>query len=232
MVVKNCEHCGKRFEYKHPSKKQRFCSKSCVALWGRSVGRYPQKPRTGSDAACEVCGQSFYVKLHMVSSRRFCSAKCMHVWQLRDSVVRPCEWCGAEMKMPPAKAKVQRFCSVVCGAEGRRRNALDRTHNGRRVQMNQAGYIKVWEPENSGAHEGWMLEHRVVMERHLGRLLSRTETVHHQNGVKDDNRLENLVVLSRAAHTAVTNKETVAKRKRERAELAEYRKRYGELVLP
>ena len=48
---------------------------------------------------------------------------------------------------------------------------------------------------------GWMFEHRYIMEQHLGRKLNASEAVHHKNHNRNDNRLENLEVMGHGEHT-------------------------------
>lgn len=51
---------------------------------------------------------------------------------------------------------------------------------------------------NGYVYRGARPEHRVVMEEHLGRRLLPIENVHHKNGVRNDNRIENLELWSRS----------------------------------
>ena len=76
------------------------------------------------------------------------------------------------------------------------RTGKDANHwkGGRRISR---GYILILNPLHPFCDvHGYIWEHRLVMEKHIKRFLKPEERVHHLNGIKDDNRIENLKLFS------------------------------------
>lgn len=117
--------------------------------------------------------------------------------------MRKCVVCG---KLLIGKQK--KCCSRSCaGKLGNSQYKGENAKNwkGGRVKHSD-GYIRIFKPDHPYACYGYVLEHRLVIEEHLGRCLIPGEIVHHINGIKDDNRIENLELLpDQSSHSRLHN---------------------------
>lgn len=78
----------------------------------------------------------------------------------------------------------------------------NRWKGGRKIDAN--GYVYILKKDHPKASwDGYVAEHRLVMEKVLGRYLRKGEIPHHKNEVEGDNRPENLEILSPSKHTLI-----------------------------
>ena len=129
-----------------------------------------------------------------------------------------CSICKKEFDIPYFRKDNAKFCSYKCYW-----NSLKGTHqtpesNKKRsnslkgekgsgwkggVSFNN-GYKYIFNPKHPfRSNRGYIAEHRIVMEKYLGRYLTNNEIVHHINGKKTDNRIDNLMLFpTNTAHLA------------------------------
>lgn len=181
-----CEWCGREKEAKYKSHIKRFCSHKCANEYRWSVAEKQE-----IEIKCSVCGENFRVKKsdHRIKEGKeiqYCSYKCAGIAKKTGAMVR-CKQCGKEFY-----ATKNVFCSPHCSSEYRSENTVKKVYgeNGYRVH-HVRGYNK----------RGNAKEHRLIMEAYLGRRLDKDEVVHHINGIRSDNRLENLQVMTRGEHS-------------------------------
>ena len=127
----------------------------------------------------------------------------------RKFIWTPCIDCGKERWVGLIKGKPESLRCNSCARKGERNPSFGKhgensyCWKGNRGR-NKMGYIGVWVDSGSPyyimSHKNRIKEHRLIIANHLKRCLKSWEIVHHINGIKDDNRIENLELLTKKVH--------------------------------
>lgn len=151
---------------------------------------------------CLICSKLFSARNNDNGRAKYCSTKCQYEGK-RKHVKIKCKFCENECESTPSGTK--EFCNKTCFNAYR-----SKTYRGERAfhwkggRIDNDGYIAVIVKDHpyglKKTNTQYILEHRLVVEKHLGRYLLPTEHVHHVNGNKKDNRIENLILLTNSDH--------------------------------
>lgn len=142
---------------------------------------------------CQICNKEISVPPSR-AARKYCSRICQgiarHNKHPRVFIKRKCLHCGSVFIVDRSQLKhgYGKYCSKSCSSS-KHLNAASR-------HVRPDGYIEV-------CHKGKRhLEHRLIMEKKIGRELKTNEHVHHLDGNKQNNNINNLFICSPKEHSS------------------------------
>lgn len=130
-------------------------------------------------SVCPQCQSIFINSQASTHHKTYCSKACY--WNFKNAQrtkTAVCQECGNSFTRKQLGADVLKYCSNRCAGIAR---SLKRPY------LHTTGYVMIHTPG-----EGTRKEHHLIMESFLGRRLVKGENVHHRNGIRTDNRIENL----------------------------------------
>lgn len=186
MITRTCQNCGKDYETS-PSIKLKYCSHRCAS----------DAKRRGEYVACVQCGKEYW-RFASTPNRRYCSKSCAATAKnLTDA--NPAHHRDISGENNPMYGR------GMVGAEnpmfGKTKDLAPRWNGGTKKRSD--GYIMVVAPDEhpfpaytKASGTKYILEHRLVMEQHLGRYLLPDEVVHHKDGNPSNNAIDNLQLFA------------------------------------
>ena len=209
-IEKVCENCQQPFAC-FPSENRRYCGLACRSAHRFSKG-IPAEGRTPLNFTCRECGKGFSMMKNFVAAYHkkygrdpwYCSRQCSGIGRRKTSEsgnTFTCLECGKEnpkRRKPGGRIyEQQKYCDTRCKSAHQRTKALNKFNRGEYGRhLKRHGYVAISVPSLVNGTKGHILEHRYVMSKRLDRDLFPGETVHHINGIRSDNRIENLELFS------------------------------------
>lgn len=188
-----CVRCGKQFEsVQDHGVWKKYCSRKCFCAGAP----------TPTEKVCPSCDSVF---LAMAASHRtgdglriYCSMKCRNAGLLKGEL-KTCVNCGNQFHQSPSK-QAQRppdsCCSAQCNKEYYIGSLNHAWKGGKYVNYNGEVVVNFERPNYVSKYCG---EHRAVVIRTIKRVIHRTEIVIRINGIRTDNKPENLFVCGTIA---------------------------------
>jgi hypothetical protein len=168
---------------------------------------------------CVNCGSNVRAVLSKVTKggKKFCSNKCKNAFRVKYNRQKSgyrdkkCLHCGIYFSKPKTRGwgikkwSQTKFCSKTCQNLARSGNSSVLWKNGRHID--NAGYILLYSPNHSFKNAGkYVMEHRLVAEKVLKRYLTRKEVIHHIDGDKTNNNIDNLFLFSNTSEHIIFHK--------------------------
>jgi hypothetical protein len=172
--------------------------------------------KTRTKASCERCGLEYERTPHQIkkSIKRYCGMVCAGLSRRGKAnknnrkVVKSCLVCSKVFYVFPYRENSAKTCSRKC-AINVLGNAISEHYDGKRKlhKNKKSGYLYI------SFRGKYFPHHRFVVEQALGRSLKENEQVHHKNGIRDDNRVENLQIMDLVEHAKLSAMQRWGKRK-------------------
>jgi hypothetical protein len=188
-MLKNCKFCAKEFNVPNCLlKRKHYCSMKC----------YRSRSMINRDFKCLECNKLSIGNGHKYTKeRKFCSNKCSAKYHSGDknhffknaSVNKQCLLCKKDFQFYPSQNNKRpnrgKFCSNKCYIGSYKGITMCK------------GYIYIKSYQHPFRQKSdYIPEHRLKVEKQIGRYLTKLEVVHHINHIRSDNRPENLYIFS------------------------------------